>query len=520
MGANISRDRFGEAERELFRARLRAGLDALAAVLRRPGFGPAGERSIGVELELFLIDEHGRAKSIGQDVARMANSENITPEIGRFDIEFCTAPVALSGRPFSLLRDQMRTASAQIAEQAAKVAARAVPISILPTLRREDFGPQTITDLPRYRALAHGMQAARRAPFEICINGDDPLRMTTDDVAMESANTGFQIHLKVAPGEFARFFNAAQMMTGAVMAAAGNSPTFLGHRLWHETRTALFKQAGDDRPSDAGKGFRLPARIGFGSGWVREGAFELFAESVALHEPLLAECGDEDPALAIREGRVPKLWELRLHHGTVWKWNRPVYDPVAGGHLRIEMRALPSGPSTEDMLANAAFLIGGVLALAPNVSDLLPGFPFALAERNFYRAAQYGLNAEMAWPTSKNCAPRALPARELLQSLIPLAAKGLREAGVQSDEVDLLLGIFQQRVHSGTTGAVWQRSIYEALIARGVPRAEALAGLLERYLKNVESGQPVGAWSRELSGSAESDELKFREAVLPGGANL
>ena len=35
------------------------------------------------------------------------------------------------------------------------------------------------------------------------------------------------------------------------------------------------------------------------------------------------------------------------------------YDPAGGGHLRIELRALPAGPSNRDMLANAAFFTVG-----------------------------------------------------------------------------------------------------------------------------------------------------------------
>ena len=211
MGAEIKKDHFSEAEQTLFGKRCRQGLDALGSVLRRPAFG-LGERTIGVEVELFLIDEHGRAKPVGQEVAKVANNPSITPEIGRFDIEFSTDPIALAGRPLSQLRQQMQASVAEIAQHSLKFGARPVPVSILPTLQREDFGTHTITDLPRYRALAAGMQLARQSPFHICISGLEPLRMTTDDVAMESANTGFQIHLKVAPNEFARFYNAAQLL--------------------------------------------------------------------------------------------------------------------------------------------------------------------------------------------------------------------------------------------------------------------------------------------------------------------
>ena len=63
-------------------------------------------------------------------------------------------------------------------------------------------------------------------------------------------------------------------------------------------------------------------------------------------------------------GCVPGLRELRLHNGTVWRWNRPVYDVQAGcPQLRIENRVLPSGPTAVDMVANAAFYYGLVRAI-------------------------------------------------------------------------------------------------------------------------------------------------------------
>jgi len=104
-------------------------------------------------------------------------------------------------------------------------------------------------------------------------------------------------------------------------------------------------------------------------GWLRGGLLELFADSVRLHQPLLPVLGDHDPFAGGAEAQAPPLAELRLHQGTVWRWNRAIYDPASGGHLRIEMRALPAGPTVTDMLANAAFLVG--LSLWPGLVVLL-----------------------------------------------------------------------------------------------------------------------------------------------------
>jgi hypothetical protein len=191
-----------------------------------------------------------------------------------------------------------------------------------------------------------------------------------------------------------------------------------------------------------------------------------------------------------------------LHHGTVWKWNRAVYDPSGSGHLRIELRAMPSGPTIEDMLANATFLVGGILALADEMPKLLPSLPFALAKRNFYRAAQYGLDAELAWPMESHASPVSVRARDVILSLVPKVLAGLESAGVDEDEALRLVDIFEARTRLGITGAVWQLETLAAYEASGLPRPVALGEMLERYLTEVQSGQPVHTWSIPASSLA------------------
>jgi hypothetical protein len=496
VGADIQTEHFTEADHARFKDRLDKHLRALDEVLQRPDFGVA-PRTLGAELELCLVDPDGRACAISEQLVREANTPAITPEMGAFDIELSTPPVALEGAPFSALRKSMQATVEQIRTLAAGHAARVVPISILPTLRSEDFTPSAITDQPRYRALARGMTAARGSAFEIAIEGDDRLHFSSHDaVAMEAANTAFQVHLATAPDEFVELFNAAMLLSGPVLAAAANSPTFLGKRLWHETRVALFKQAGDDRPSGPDGDLALPPRVNFGNGWVRDGAHELFMESVALYPPLLPECSEDEDALELaRAGKLPKLRELRLHHGTVWNWNRPVYDPDNGGSLRIELRALPAGPSYDDMLANAAFLVGSMLGLKERMPQLVSALPFALAKQNFFQAAQHGLEAQLSWPASSGRAPTRLSARALLLRLLPVAREGLASAGVAARESERFLGVFEARVRSGQTGAVWQRAALASLQTEGHRGYAALSKLLDRYIAGFDSLRPVHAWT-------------------------
>ena len=149
-------------------------------------------------------------------------------------------------------------------------------------------------DLESFRVLSDGLLRLRQEPFVVHLTGLDPepLQLVRDDAVLEGANTSFQVHLRVDPDVFADAFNAAQIAIAPVLAAAGNSPVFLGRRLWEETRVALFEQTADDR-DEAGRGRRVP-RVAFGTRWVSQGVLELFEESVRLHEPVIPIVTDQD----------------------------------------------------------------------------------------------------------------------------------------------------------------------------------------------------------------------------------
>jgi len=299
------------------------------------------------------------------------------------------------------------------------------------------------------------------------------------------------VHLRVDPGDFTRVYNAVQLATIPALAVSGNSPTFLGHRLWEETRVALFKQAVDDREGRGPR--RRPARPALGTGWLRGGALELFTESVRLHHPLLPVHGGPEPSPGGPGGQPPQLDELRIHQGTVWRWNRVIYDPSVGGHLRIEMRALPSGPTVIDMLANAAFLIGLSLWVASQDPQWTYALPFERADHGFHRAAQQGLAAHLSWPSWHRDQIRTLTAGSLVIESLPAAREGLLQAGVATPEADTLLGVIAGRVASGQTGAAWQRAALTAAKRHPDPD-RALALMLDRYLACADTGRPVHTW--------------------------
>jgi hypothetical protein len=490
MGSDIDQEAFDELDYARFQQRLQQCLTTLGRLLEQPGFG-VGPTTLGAELELSLVDDAARPLPQNQAVRAVAGDPRITVELDRFNLELNATPTLMAGHPFAAVGEELRLLLGRVANTAREHGGRLVLVGILPTLSRADLHPGAMTDLARYRALNRGLRRLRQDPFRIRIAGADPLELHSEDVSLEGANTSFQVHLRVDPAAFARTYNAVQLATAPVLAVAGNSPTFLGHRLWEETRIALCKQSIDDREGRGPR--RRLARMAFGTGWLREGPLELFTEAVRLHQPLLPILSNQDPLDGGNEGHAPPLAELRLHQGTVWRWNRAIYDPALGGHLRIEMRALPAGPTVIDMLANAAFLIGLTRWLATQNERWTYRLSFERAEHGFYRAAQHGLAAQLTWPFGDNGRLRTLPAAKLVPELLPAAREGLMDAAVAAGEADHLLGVIAARVTTGQTGAVWQRRML-ALLEPQLGREHALAAMLERYLECAATDQPVHSW--------------------------
>jgi hypothetical protein len=399
---------------------------------------------------------------VNDAVRAAARLPGLELELDRFNLEFNSDPVPLAGRPLQAIGEDLERGLAEISRAAGTAGARVATVGILPTLRTMDLGAEAMSDSPRFRALRDGLMGLRGGqPFRIDIDGDEPLRMGWDDITLEGAATGLHVHLRVPPTAFASVFNAAQTAIGPVLAAAGNSPILLEQLLWHETRVAVFGQP--------------------------------FAESVALHVPILPVVSDEDPGKVVAAGGVPSLRELRLHHGTVWRWNRAVYQPGDDAHLRIEMRALPAGPSMTDMRANVAFLVGLTMALAPQMAWMARSMPFDYARRNFYAAAREGLGAVLLWPSPEAPSPRPAAAAELVGRLLPVARVGLTGFGVDPEEADALLDVVAERTASGQTGSVWQRRALAAL-GDGRSRPDALAAVMEAYLGRSAAGAPVHTW--------------------------
>src|SRR5262249_34595925 len=140
-------------------------------------------------------------------------------------------------------------------------------------------------------------------------------------------------------------------------------------------------------------------RVWFGERWITS-VFDLFDENLRYYPSLLPILHPEDPDDEFAAGRAPQLAELRLHNGTGYRWNRPVYDLNENGnpHLRAENRVLWADPTVVAMMANAAFYFGQIRALATAGWPVWSQLTFDAAKHNFYAAAQRGIEATHHWP--------------------------------------------------------------------------------------------------------------------------
>jgi CBS domain-containing protein len=361
---------------------------------------------------------------------------------------------------------------------------------ILPTLKKSDLQMESITPSARYYTLNDAVMRLRGGRIHVHIKGVDEVNVESDNIMLLSSNTSFQVHLQAGPEEYVTLYNAAQAATGAVLAAAVNSPLWLGQNLWQETRIALFQHSADAR-SVAHQARGFPTRVGFGERWLEGSVLEIFREDIARFRVILTADPEEDALEVLARGGVPKLKALALHNGTVWWWNRACYGVTEGvPHLRIENRVLPAGPTPLDEVANAAFFAGLTLGIAAEYGDISRQMTFHDAKANFVNAARQGLGARLTWVGGKTYAADTL----ILEHLLPLARTGLKAYGVDESDVERYLGTIEARVRAGQTGAQWTLKSWVALGQKGT-RDMRLRALAEALYERQQTSDPVHRWA-------------------------
>jgi hypothetical protein len=475
VGEEVSTSRFGRADFERFGDLLRGETDLLRCWFEERRF--ANGRSIaGFELEVWLVDSRGNPAPFNDRFLSDLDDPLVVRELARFNVEINSTPHVLTGSVLHSIHTELEQTWARCRNCARTLDGDMLMIGILPTVTESMLTLANMSPLARYRALNEQILRLRGGkPLTLDIGGRDHLITSHRDVMLESAATSLQMHLQVSQERAARVFNAAHILSAPMVAVAANAAYLFGKDLWDDTRIPLFEQAialwGDRDDSGA-----PAARVTFGSGYVRESLLECFVENVERYPVLLPMVFASEPG---------EFHHLRLHNGTIWRWNRPLIGvDAAGVHLRVEHRVASAGPSILDVVANMALFYGLVHALADDRPAPEKLLAFSQARANFYGAAARGLEAVVTWVDGQEVTVREL----VLEQLLPRARDGLQALGVDSIDIDLYLGVVRDRVRLGRNGAAWQR----AFVSK---HGADMRALVAAYAAHQRSGLAVHEWS-------------------------
>ena len=447
------------------------------------------ERRIGAEQEMFLVDSAMHPAGLAVEVIEEARDGRLTTEIGKFNLEANLTPRSFGGDCLRLMEDELYEIIAIVRKAAGKFDSSVVLAGILPTIQLSDITHENLTPNPRYYEIDRIVTELHGQNRNIQIKGLDELQLTIQDTFIEFCNTSFQIHLQVGAKEFVRYYNWAQAISAPVLASAVNSPILLNHRLWHETRLALFQHAVDTR-SLVHKERNQPPRVSFGDRWVEDSIIEVLREDAIRFRILLTQAIEENSLEMLANGGIPQLSAWRLHNGTIWRWNRPCYGIIDGvPGLRVEARYLPAGPSVLDEMANTAFFLGLMTELPEEFGDITKYMSFDDAKNNFFNVARYGLNGQIRGLDGKSRRVGKL----ILEELLSRAKKGLIRAGIDEIDIERLLGVIEARVKSEKTGACWMINSLAAMDKRAKSNVK-LRSLTAAMKTHQESGEPLHEW--------------------------
>ncbi len=455
----------------------------------------SGVTQIGAEQEMCLVyaDNYKPATNAMEALDKMKDYEWVETELAKFNLETNLTPHVFKGNCLSKLDKENADKLEKIRVKLAEMGTKLVLTGILPTLTKTDMTIDNLTPKPRYYALMDALSShlEKGEKFKLNLEGIDELRITHDSPMLEACNTSFQVHLQVSPDKFVQMYNIAQALAGPTMAIAANSPIVFGKRLWHESRIALFQQALDTRSSKDHLREKQ-TRVHFGKDWLYESVLEIYREDIARFRVLLATDVKENSLEEIAGGRIPKLRSLQVHNSTVYRWNRPCYGVSDNGqpHLRIENRVLPSGPTTVDAVANAAFWLGCMEGMADMVDDIKEHLSFEDVSDNFLKAAKFGIDTNFTWFKDKKYSACDL----ILKELLPLSRRGLEKHKVAKADIDKYLGIIKARAKKHTNGARWQLRAYTHF-CKTLTKDEALTALTKTIIENQEKGIPVHEWA-------------------------
>jgi gamma-glutamyl:cysteine ligase YbdK (ATP-grasp superfamily) len=478
MGEEITYSRFVKSDYQQYERHLRQETAILAEWFNSHSLSKR-EPVAGYELEAWLIDENASPCPRNQALLERANNPYLFPELAKFNIELNVDPQPLNGNVLSDFYSQLQHLWKNCEQISDDIGCNMLGIGILPTLTDNDLSLDNISSLDRYRALNEQVLRQRKGKtIDLKIIGNEHLEVSHKDVMLEAASTSLQIHLQTPQDKAVRYYNASMVLSAPLVVVGANAPFLFNKDLWYETRIPVFEQS-VDIGGIGGAAAGPIHRVTFGSHYARDSLFECFNENLEHYPVLLPVSYDTEPE---------KLNYLRLHNGTIWRWNRPLigFDEDGTPHLRIEHRTMSSAASMIDNIANIAFYYGLVEYYANCIDPPEEALTFAETKDNFYRSAQLGLSHRLQWSDGGNYTVREL----VLDRLLSEAATGLSKLGISDTDSRFYLGIIESRTSSGQTGSQWQRKFVDL-------NGRNMQLLTKSYFHNQQHNKPVHEWDFE-----------------------
>lgn len=502
MGQEISFSHFDKSDFENFYKNLKQETALLKKMIRQKACSTRSPVA-GFEIEAWILDQDMQPAPINDTFLNSLNNPLAFEELAKFNIELNSTPTPLAGNVFSRMHKQLQSTWDSAFQHAESLQKQLLMIGTLPTLNQSALTLSNMSDLNRYRALNEQILQSRGKPINLDIIGNEHLKLEHHDVMLESATTSFQIHIQL-PLEMAHhFYNASIIASAPMVALCANAPYLFGKDLWHESRIPLFEQAIETGGYN-GAAHGPIKRVSFGTDYARQSIIECFIENLD-HFPILLPVNFDSPTEAFEH--------LKLHNGTIWRWNRPLvgFDDDGTPHIRIEHRTPAAGPTTIDSMANAAFFYGLAKNLCDEIMEKGLSLPFSQAKDNFYQSARYGLDSQVIWLDGQKHKLHVLMKTEL----VPRAILGLKSLGVTHCDTEDFLDIILQRLNNKQNGCHWQRQFISRQRSVMLKQRPVKPGqhqhtqkqnqfkqtqddfklMTQNYLKNQQSGKPVSEWS-------------------------
>ena len=469
MGLEVHKSNYNQDDYQKFEQLWLEELDFVHTLFDNPqNFSQA--KRIGYELEACLLDQHNEPAPLNFAILDDLNSDDFANELAKYDLEINGAVFKLDATAPTLLHQGLHQKWQTLTASAKKFDTHLGLFGVLPNLRKEHFDRQKYqSQMKRYSLFSKRIFEMRQESLDLLFHGVDEVALSRNDVMSEALCTSLQIHFQIPFSQSVEYYHAALIASVVMVGVCANSSLVLGKRAWHESRIPIFEQSVDSR-DQARRVQGDIKRVHFAQNYISSWQ-ELFAQNQHFRV-ILPDVMDHPKE---------KLYHFNMHNGTIWRWIRPILGRDGDGKwtLRMELRALPAGPTLHDTQANLWFMIGLIEALVHQDIDLT-ALPFEKLRDDFYHIAKYGVHASFHDPKTLQ---KVKLSSWIESEGITLARQGFKRLGIKDCEehIETIQGRLKQN------GATWKLAHYE--------KHQNITKLMEDYMHNFNQNTPVHRWS-------------------------